>query len=81
VIALTTNFGEVVTIDETRPLRVINAKDGQPRPYVRVRGNLEARILRAPFYELVDAASERDGVWGVWSAGGFFPLSAQLDAP
>ena len=59
------------------PLRV-EQRDGQPRPYVLVRGWLEARVLRAPFYELVHWAQEEDTAegprLGVWSQGAFFPL-------
>jgi hypothetical protein len=73
-IAFTTNVGDVVVLDENHPLRVTHDAHGEPRPYVLVRGRLEARILRAPFYELVDMAVERDGVLGVWSCGAWFAL-------
>ena len=76
-IAFTTNVGDVTAAGPERPLRV-EFRDGQPRPYVLVRGRLEARILRAPFYELVEWAREEDTPegprLGVWSQGGFFPL-------
>ena len=51
------------------------AEDGEPRPYVHVRGGLEARIERSVFYELVEAA-ERDanGALGVRSGGVWFEL-------
>jgi hypothetical protein len=80
LIALTTNWAGVVTLDQDHPLRITQTPDGQPRPYALVRGRLEARILRAPFYELVDWAVEDHGVLGVWSAGMFFPLQP-LAAP
>jgi hypothetical protein len=76
VIAVTTNLGDVVVIGPDNPLRLAFAHTGEPRPYVRVRGGLEARILRAPFYELADWGEKRDGVFGVTSAGAFFPLEA-----
>lgn len=76
-VAFTTNVGDVVAAGPDRPIRVDYA-GGAPRPYVLVRGRLEARILRAPFYELVEWAQEeetRDGPrLGVWSGGAFFPL-------
>jgi hypothetical protein len=76
-IAFTTNVGDVTAAGPDRPIRV-EIRDGAPRPYVLVRGRLEARILRAPFYELVDWAEEAetpDGPrLGVWSQGAFFPL-------
>jgi uncharacterized protein len=43
---------------------------------VRVRGRLEARILRAPFYEMSDWAEMEGGRLGVRSGGAFFPLGA-----
>jgi hypothetical protein len=53
----------------------------EPSPYVLMRSNLEALIVRSVFYQLVDLAvsSEIDGqVWlGVWSGGMFFPIGAQ----
>ncbi|MDX2237488.1 MAG: DUF1285 domain-containing protein [Hyphomonadaceae bacterium] len=73
-IAFTTNVGDVVVLDENHPLRVHVSESGEPRPYVLVRGRLEARVLRAPFYELVGWAEMRDGVMGVWSCGGWFAV-------
>ena len=37
---------------------------------------LEARVLRAPFYEMVEWAELRDGKLGVWSGGVWFELGA-----
>jgi uncharacterized protein len=77
VIAFTTNMGDVAAAGPDNPLRV-ESRDGQPRPYVLVRGRLEARVLRAPFYELVAWAQEEETAegprLGVWSQGTFFPL-------
>lgn len=77
VIAFTTNVGDVAAAGPDNPIRV-EMREGTPRPYVLVRGRLEARILRAPFYELVDWAEESDTPegprLGVWSQGAFFPL-------
>jgi hypothetical protein len=76
-IVFTTNMGETVAAGPDAPIRVaIDPLTREPRPYVRVRGRLEARILRPPFYEMVDWAEERDGVLGVMSLGTFFPLGA-----
>jgi hypothetical protein len=76
-IAFTTNMGDVAALDPDHPLRV-ELNGGEPRPYVLVRGRLEARVLRAPFYELVDWAQEEatpEGPrLGVWSRGVFFPV-------
>lgn len=52
----------------------------EPRPYVHVRGGLEALIARSVFYELVARAEPGSGAYagtlGVWSRGLFFPIGA-----
>ena len=73
----TTNVGDVASAGPANPIRVTH-ENGEPRPYVLVRGRLEARILRAPFFELVDWSEARDGKLGVWSDGKWFELG---DAP
>ena len=72
-LVFTTNVGDIVRVGPEHPMRVSMA-DGAPRPYVHVRGRLEARILRAPFYELVDWTEPRDGKLGVWSGGVWWEL-------
>ncbi len=72
-IVFTTNVGDVVQAGPAHPLRV-EMRGCEPRPYVLVRGRLEARVLRAPFYELVEWSEERDGRLGVWSGGAWFEL-------
>jgi hypothetical protein len=48
-------------LDEDHPLRVeTNPENGEPAPYVKVRGNLEALVSRPVFYELVDLADRID---------------------
>ena len=71
----TTNVGDVIAAGPDKPVRV-SYEGGEPRPYVLVRGRLEARVLRAPFYELVEWAEPRDGKLGVWSGGAWFELGA-----
>ena len=47
------------------------------RPYVLVRDDLQARLARPVFYELVALrVAGDDGRFGVWSDGMFFPLEA-----
>jgi len=72
-IVFTTNVGDIVAAGPGHPLRVDRRGD-EPRPYVLVRGRLEARILRAPFYELVEWAEPREGKLGVWSGGVWWEL-------
>jgi len=68
-----TNLDEWVTADAAHPLRFADA------PYVTVRQNLEARLTRAVYYELMHLACKNpagSGHWGVTSAGVFFPVPA-----
>jgi len=75
-IVFTTNVGDIVQVSAAHPLRV-EMREDEPRPYVLVRGRLEARILRAPFYELVEWSEARDGKLGVWSGGVWWELGTQ----
>lgn len=75
VIAFATNLGDRVEAGPAHPIRVeTDPQTLEPRPYVLVRGRLEARIARAPFYDLAAWAEERGGTLGVESHGAFFPL-------
>ena len=74
VIQLMTLHGDIVTLDADHRI-ILRQKDGSEKPYIIVRGGLEALINRAVYYELVDASVEHDGQVGVWSAGLFHPLS------
>jgi hypothetical protein len=73
-----TNLDEFVTVGPDNPLRVETAASGEPRPYILVRDDLDARLARPVFYELVDRGTEeRVGgtiQFGVWSKGIFFRL-------
>jgi hypothetical protein len=73
------NLDQMVTADSAHPIRVVEDRaTGEPSPYILVRDNLEALILRPQFYDLVEIAEERKEagttVLGVWSGGMFFPL-------
>ena len=74
-----TNVGDEVVAGAEHPLRV-TYRNSEPRPYVHVRGGLEARVARAVFYELVGMAEERATATGrelgVWSGGTFFSLGS-----
>ncbi|MBU6319302.1 MAG: DUF1285 domain-containing protein [Alphaproteobacteria bacterium] len=60
-IVVTTNVGDVVVVDDEHPLRVLHdPATGEPSTYVRIRGGLEARLARPPYYDLV-SWSEPDG--------------------
>ena len=58
-LVFTTNVGDKVAVDASHPISVhIDETTEEPRPYVRVRGNLDALIARPVFYELVERAHE-----------------------
>lgn len=78
------NTDDLVAAGPDHRLRVETAADGTPRPYVHVRGGLEALVNRATFYALADLAlgeaensalSEAETPPGLWSDGVFFPFS------
>jgi len=81
-----TNLDDRVTLDTLHPLRIAPKADDALHddsrggvPYLLVRQGLEAKLARPVYYELVNLGQEerREGasVFGVWSAGIFFPLS------
>ena len=73
----TTDMGERVTAGAEHPVRVeTDSATGEPTPYVHVRGDLEARIERSVFYELVELAALADGRMTVRSGGVAFALGA-----
>jgi len=68
-----TNVDDVVAVDKDHPLRFEKSEpDGGLKPYVLVRGRLEALCTRAVYAELVALAEPKDGSgneFGVWSGG------------
>jgi hypothetical protein len=80
VISFRTNVGDEVTVDNDHPLRFETEEgSGGLKPYVLVRGRLEALVVRAVYYDLVALAmhEEIDGEerFGVWSNGRFFAMA------
>ena len=76
-ILLTTNVGDVVAVDSEHPLRVRqDPETGEPSAYVRVRGGLEARLVRPAWYEIVGwaEADESGETMSVVSNGCRFSL-------
>lgn len=74
IIQFTTSLDDTVTLDKDHGLKVDLQDDGQPRPYVNIRGSLDALLARSVYYELADLAVEQDGRIGVWSDGIFHPM-------
>ncbi len=84
VIGLRTNVDDTVIVDDAHPLRFAREPGNEAlKPYVLVRGGLEAVVNRAVYYDLVDAGTTHDvdGVpwFGVWSRGCFFAMSKAAD--
>jgi uncharacterized protein len=73
-----TNVDDVVKVDVEHPLRFEKSgPDGGLKPYVLVRGRLEALATRAVYAELVELAEARDGGGdevGVWSGGAWWGM-------
>jgi len=73
-----TNLDDIVMAGPNNPLRVETAASGEPAPYILVRGELEARLVRPVFYDLVDLGTEEEIAgaihFGVWSDSTFFRL-------
>ena len=69
-----THVGDHVTAGPDNPIRVAFDENAEPSPYVLIRRNLEALVDRKSFYRLVDLGVHKDGWFGVWSGGVFFPL-------
>ena len=79
VITFRTNVGDLVEAGPDHPLRFVDEPEtGGLKPYVLVRGRLEALIARAVMYELVDAGEEIeiDGVlmFALRSKGQIYPV-------
>jgi uncharacterized protein len=75
IIFFETNVDDEVQVGPDHPLRVADeVGTGGLKPYVVVRANLEALVVRALFYDLV-ALGVTEGEWfGVWSSGVFYPM-------
>ena len=82
-----TNVGDVVEAGAEHPLRfVIAGENSELKPYLMVRGRLEALVSRAVMYELVDLGEpvviEGVEMFAVRSGGVVFPVMpvGELDA-
>jgi len=73
-----TNVDDIVEVGPEHPIRFqAESRSGGLKPYVRVRGRLEALVTRALYYDLVELAEPGpDGQLGIWSGRAWFPLAA-----
>ncbi len=76
-----TNVDDMAMAGQEHPLRfIVDEKTKEPTPYIHIRGNLEARIVRSVFYDLVELGGyespQGKEQFGVWSNQTFFPIAA-----
>ena len=79
VITFRTNVGDVVEAGPGHPLRFVDeAETGGLKPYVLVRGRLEALVARPVMYELVEHGEEIEidgrAMFAVRSNGAVYPI-------
>jgi len=80
-ISFSTNVDKTATISEDTPILMKpSLLTGEMTPYVAMPSNIDARIERAVYYDLVELGAIMDlgdeNVFGVWSCGSFFPLGS-----
>lgn len=78
-IELRTSLDDRVILNQHRQVRVTNNNntDHGVRPYVNVRGKLDALICHSVYYELAALAEEdENNRYGIWSEGYFIFLDA-----
>jgi hypothetical protein len=76
-----TNVDDIVIAGPSHPLRFVTeaGSDGL-KPYLLVRGRLEALVTRALYYDLVELADDEPARgFGIWSDGAFFPLQGERE--
>ena len=76
-LAFRLNTGDLIVCDADHRLEIRGTPD-EPRPYLHVRGGMDALVSRPLFYELAHMAMHEqeavEGPIGLWSYGIFFPL-------
>ena len=86
-IAFRTNVDDLVQVGTERPLRFEQDAKGGVKPYVRVRGELWARVTRSLALDLIALGEEGEidgaATFGVRAGGAFFPIApvSDLGAP
>lgn len=88
ILVFRTNLDDVVLVEANNPIRFqqVEGADGSDqglKPYILVRGRLEALVTRALYYDLIDLAvcetTSAGETLGVWSGGTFFEIAAWKD--
>ena len=82
-IAFRTNVDDLVQVGPERPLRFEQDATGGVKPYVRVRGELWARVTRSLALDLIALGEEGEidgaATFGVRAGGAFFPIAPASD--
>jgi hypothetical protein len=84
IVKFVTQVDDEVTVDRDHPLR-FDREEGTHglKPYVVVRGRLEALVNRPTYYDLVargTVARENGEDWfGIWSCGRFWRMALARD--
>jgi uncharacterized protein len=81
VLTFRTNVDDIVICDQSHGLRFEpETPSGGLKPYIRVRGRLDALVTRALYYDLVELATEDEatGELVIWSSGCRFPLTPSV---
>ena len=71
-LVLITSLGDEVVLGADHPIKFTYDSADQnkgPRPYVNIRGGLDALIARSVYYELAALAEEKDGRFVITSGG------------
>jgi hypothetical protein len=78
-IAFRTNVDDFVQVGPEHPLRFEQDATGGVKPYIKVRGDLWARVTRSLALDLIALGEERDmdnaPIFGVAAGGAFFPIA------
>jgi uncharacterized protein len=74
-----TNVDDIVEAGPEHPIRFAIESGSQGlKPYLLVRGRLEALVTRALYYDLVELAVDEGSGLGLWSGGAFFAMPATV---
>ena len=83
-VAFRTNVDDLVTVGPDHPLRFERGGFGGIKPYVRVRGELWARVTRALAFDLIALGEERaigeTRMFGVSVGGDFYSIAPASEA-
>lgn len=80
-LAFRTNLDEIVVLDAEHPLRFELEATGGLKPYIRVRGDLWARLTRSLALDLAARFEEEDGEAVLHAAGLRFIVPQRMEVP